>query len=94
MCSHFGRFVNQQYLISSDFEEDETLKHLKLLKDFLVHAKTYRTVTTQTVMQLRSLLRTNSVLQFIYDQLRDSSNLLVEEQAILRGNLEDMLEED
>jgi len=83
-----------QYLISSDFEEDETLKHLKLLKDFLVHAKAYRTVTIQTVTKLRPLLRTISVLQLIYDQLRGSSNLLVEEQAILRRNLEDILEED
>ena len=81
-------------MISSDFEEDETLKHLKLLKDFLVHAKAYRTVTIQTVTKLRPLLRTNSVLQLIYDQLRGSSNLLVEEQAILRRNLEDILEED
>ncbi len=82
------------YLISSDFKEDETLKHLELLKDFLVHVKTYGTATIQTLTQLRSLLRTNSVLQFIYDQLRASSNLLIEEQAILRGNLEDMLLEE
>ncbi len=79
------------YLISNEFEEDETLKHLELLKDFLVHAKTYRTVTTQTLMQLKSLLRINSVLQLIYDQLRASSNLLIEKQTILRESLKDML---
>ncbi len=45
----------------------------------------YRSVTTQTV---------NPILRPVYDQLRSSSNLLVEEQAILPGNLEIMLEED
>lgn len=56
----------------------------------------YRSVTTQTVIQLRPLLKANPILRPVYDQLRSSSNLLVEEQAtsILRGNLEDMLEED
>ncbi len=82
------------YLVPSESEGDETLKHLELLKDFLVHAEAYRTATTQTLTQLRPLLRTNPVLQPIYDQLRASSNLLVEEQAILRGSLEDMLLEE
>ncbi len=82
------------YLVPNESEGDETLKHLELLKDFLVHAEAYRTATTQTLTQLRPLLRTNPVLQPIYDQLRASSNLLVEEQAILRGSLEDMLLEE
>lgn len=54
----------------------------------------YRSVTTQTVTQLRPLLKANPILRPVYDQLRSSSNLPVEEQAILRGNPEIMLEED
>jgi len=64
------------YLVPSESEGDETLKHLELLKDFLVHAKAYRTAKTQTLTQLRPLLRTNPVLQPL--RCRDTKPFLMQ----------------
>jgi len=59
-----------------------------------VHAKAYRSLTNLTVTQLRPFLKANPFLRPIYDQLRSGGNLLVEEQALLRGSLEELLEEE
>jgi len=64
------------YLVPSESEGDEALKHLELLKDFLVHAKAYRTAKTQTLTQLRPLLRTNPVLQPL--RCRDTKPFLMQ----------------
>jgi len=73
---------------------ENEVKHLELLKDFLIHAELYRTITTQTLAQLRPLLKANPFLRPVYDQLRTRSNSLVEEQAALRGSLEGIMEEE
>ncbi len=79
------------FLVPSDSDDDEVLKHLELLKDFVVHSESYRAITTETLAQLRPLLKANSLLRPAYDQLRTRSNTLVEEQAALRAKLEELL---
>jgi len=82
------------YLVSSDLKENEILKHMKLLRDFLVHAKAYRLLINLIVIQLRLLLKANSFLKLLYDQLRNEGNKLIEKQAILRGRLEKVMKEE
>ena len=82
------------YLVSSDLKENEILKHMKLLRDFLVHAKAYRLLINLIVIQLRLLLKANSFLKLLYDQLRNEGNMLIEKQAILRGRLEKVMKEE
>ena len=50
------------FLVSSDSDNDEILKHLELLKNFMIHSEFYKVITTETLAQLRSLLKTNSLL--------------------------------
>jgi len=82
------------YLVSSDLKENEILKYMKLLRDFLVHAKAYRLLINLIVIQLRLLLKANSILKLLYDQLRNEGNMLIEKQAILRGRLEKVMKEE
>ncbi len=82
------------YLVSSDLKENEILKHMKLLRDFLVHAKAYRLLINLIVIQLRLLLKANSFLKLLYNQLRNEGNMLIEKQAILRGRLEKVMKEE
>ncbi len=81
------------FLVPSDSEDNEVTKHLKLLKDFVVHSETYRAITTEALGQLRPLLKANPLLRPAYDSLRNRNNALVEEQATLRGSLERIVEE-
>jgi len=79
------------FLVSSDSDNDEVLKHLELLKNFVIHSEFYRVITTEILAQLRSLLKANSLLRSAYDQLRIRSNILVKKQAVLRAKLEELL---
>ncbi len=80
------------FLVSSDSnDDDEILKHLELLKNFVIHSEFYRVITTETLAQLRSLLKANSLLWSAYDQLRIRSNILVKKQTALRTKLKKLL---
>ncbi len=79
------------FLVSSDSDDDKILKHLELLKNFVIHSEFYRVITTETLAQLRSLLKTNSLLRSAYDQLRIRSNILVKKQAALKAKLKKLL---
>jgi hypothetical protein len=79
--------------VPSDSDDNEVLKHLELLKDFVVHSESYRAITTDTLAQLRPLLKANPLLRPAYDELRTRNNALVEEQATLRGSLEKLMAE-
>ena len=79
------------FLVSSDSDNDEILKHLELLKNFMIHSEFYKVITTETLAQLRSLLKTNSLLWSAYDQLQIRSNILVKKQTALRAELKKLL---
>jgi len=79
------------FLVSSDSDDDKILKHLELLKNFMIHSEFYRVITTEILAQLRSLLKANSLLWSAYDQLRIRSNILVKKQAALRAKLKKLL---
>jgi len=79
------------FLVSSDSDDDKILKHLELLKNFVIHSEFYRVITTETLAQLRSLLKANSLLRSAYDQLRIRSNILVKKQTALRAKLKELL---
>lgn len=81
------------FIISSDFEGSEITKHLKLLKNFLMHLKAYRTMTMKTLEQIRPLLKGNSSLKSEYERIRVKNNELIEQQAILQGNLKNLMKE-
>jgi len=50
------------FLVSSDSDDDKILKHLELLKNFMIHSEFYRIITTEILAQLKSLLKINSLL--------------------------------
>ena len=79
------------FLVSSDSDDDKILKHLELLKNFVIHSEFYRVITTETLAQLRSLLKANSLLRSAYDQLRIRSNTLMKKQTVLRAKLKKLL---
>ncbi len=79
------------FLVSSDSDNDEILKHLELLKNFMIHSEFYKVITTETLAQLRSLLKTNSLLWSAYDQFQIRSNILVKKQTALRAELKKLL---
>jgi len=79
------------FLVSSDSDDNKILKHFKLLKNFSIHSKFYRVITTEILAQLRSLLKANSLLRSAYDQLRIRSNILVKKQTVLRAKLKKLL---
>lgn len=79
------------FLVLSDSDDDKVLKHLELLKNFMIHSEFYRIITTEILAQLRLLLKANSLLRPAYDQLRIRSNTLVKKQAALRAELKELL---
>ncbi len=79
------------FLVLSDSDDDKVLKHLELLKNFMIHSEFYRIITTEILAQLRSLLKANSLLRPAYDQLRIRSNTLVKKQTALRAELKKLL---
>lgn len=79
------------FLVLSDSDDDKVLKHLELLKNFMIHSEFYRIITTEILAQLRLLLKANSLLRPAYDQLRIRSNTLVKKQAALRAELKKLL---
>jgi len=58
----FSATDHSLFLVSSDLDDDKILKHLKLLKNFMIHSEFYRVITTETLAQFRSLLKANSLL--------------------------------
>ena len=88
----FSATDHSLFLVSSDSDDDnKILKHLELLKNFVIHSEFYRVITTETLAQLRSLLKTNSLLRSAYDQLRIRSNILVKKQTALKAKLKKLL---
>ncbi len=87
----FSATDHSLFLVSSDLDDDKILKHLKLLKNFMIHSEFYRVITTETLAQFRSLLKANSLLWSAYDQLRIRSNILVKKQTALRAKLKKLL---
>ncbi len=79
------------FLVSNNSDDDKILKHLELLKNFMIHSKFYKVITTETLAQLRSLLKTNSLLWSAYDQLWIRSNILMKKQTVLRAKLKKLL---
>ncbi len=43
------------FLVSSDSDDDKILKHLELLKNFMIHSEFYRIITTEILAQLKLL---------------------------------------
>ncbi len=79
------------FLVSSNLDDDKILKHLELLKNFVIHLKFYKVITTEILAQFRLLLKINSLLWSAYDQLRIRSNILVKKQTALKAELKKLL---